>query len=160
MSSIKQKQEVWELIKDIKVAMLTTIDNEELRSRPMHLVQDNYDGKIWFFTRRDAAKVFEIQDFRHVGLAFSNPEDDMYVSLSGKAKLNLDERLVDKFWNPFVAAWFPEGKDDTNVALLEIDIYMGEYWDSNSNTMKQLFEIAKANLTDKTPNLGENKKFG
>ena len=63
-------------------------------------------------------------------------------------------------WNPFVAAWFPEGKEDPNVALIKIDVYMAEIWDTDKSDMVQLYEIAKANLTDSKPDMGENKKFG
>ncbi|MDP3535961.1 MAG: pyridoxamine 5'-phosphate oxidase family protein, partial [Halomonas sp.] len=68
---------------------------------------------------------------------------------------------IDKYWNSFVGAWFPEGKDDPDVALMEVKVQMGEHWKAKENKAYQLYEIAKANLKkDATPNLGENEKFG
>ena len=50
-----------ELIKDIRVAMLTTVDNEgRLHSRPMATQQTEFDGTLWFFTDSDSVKVHEL----------------------------------------------------------------------------------------------------
>lgn len=161
MSSPEHKQKIWKMIKDIKVGMLVTLDHDTPHARPMHLVQDEYDGTLWFYTRRSAEKVFETQEDHDVCLSFSDQEDGIYVSLSGKAKLTDNRELIEKYWNPFVAAWFPEGKDDPDVTLMEIKVQMGEHWKAKESKTFQLYEIAKANLKkDATPNLGENEKFG
>ena len=161
MSSPEHKQKIWKMIKDIKVGMLVTLNNDTPHARPMHLVQDEYDGTLWFFTRRSAEKVFEMESDHDVCLSFSDQEDGVYVSLSGKANLTDNRELIEKYWNPFVAAWFPDGKDDPDVTLMEIKVQMGEHWKAKESKTYQLYEIAKANLKkDATPNLGENEKFG
>ena len=161
MSSPEHKQKIWKLIKDIKVGMLVTLDGDVPRAQPMHLVQDEYDGTLWFFTGRSADKVFETASDHDVCLNFSDQEKGVYVSLSGKANLTDDRELIEKYWNPFIAAWFPEGKDDPDVALLEIKVQMGEHWKAKESKAFQLYEFAKANVKkDATPDLGENEKFG
>jgi len=161
MSSPEHKQKIWKMIKGIKVGMLVTLDNEVPRARPMHLVQDEYDGTLWFFTRRSAEKVFEAKSDHDVCLSFSDQEDGVYVSLSGTASLTDNQELIDKYWNSFIGAWFPEGKDDPDVALMEIKVKMGEHWKAKESKAYQLYEITKANLKkNATPNLGENEKFG
>lgn len=160
MSSPEHKKKIWNLIKDVKVGMLSIEEQGAIHARPMHLVQKDYDGKIWFFTRRDAEKVDELKSGRNVCLTFSDPSNDIYVSMSGKATLSFDKTLIEKFWNPFVGAWFENGKEDPNVALLEIKINSGEHWKTDANKIVQLYEIAKANITDTTPDMGENEKFG
>jgi general stress protein 26 len=160
MSSPEHKQKIWEMIKDIKVGMLVTLDDDVPRARPMHLVQDAYDGTIWFYTRRSAEKVTETDRDHDVCLTFSDQDEGVYVSLSGKAQLTNNQALIDKYWNPFIAAWFPEGKEDPEVALLEIKVEMGEHWMSTESKAFQLYEFAKANLTHTKPNIGENEKFG
>lgn len=160
MSSQAHKEKIWNFIEDIKVGMLTTLDGDDLRSRPMHIVQDDYDGTMWFFTKKSAEKCFEVKKEHHVGISFSNQDDGVYISLSGVAILTQDKSLIDQFWNPFAGAWFENGKDDPDVALLQIKIYKGEHWESEDSKIFQLYEIAKANLTDQTPDLGTNKKFG
>nr|WP_297458980.1 pyridoxamine 5'-phosphate oxidase family protein [uncultured Halomonas sp.] len=160
MSSPEHKQKIWKMIKEMKVGMLVTLDDDMPRARPMHLVQDEYDGTLWFFTRASAEKVFEAQADRDVCLSFSDQESGAYVSLSGKAALTRNRELIEKYWNPFVAAWFPDGKDDPDVALLEIKIQFGEHWKAKESKAFQLYEIAKANVKKDTPDMGENETFG
>jgi general stress protein 26 len=162
MSSPEHKQLIWNLIKKIKFGMLVTHDDleEKLRGRPMSLVQDEYDNTIYFFTDRTDAKAYEIKRDRDVCLTFEDVDEQTYVSLSGKANLTEDRNLIDRYWNKSVAAWFPKGKDDPSIAMLEIKIESGEHWKADENKLVQLFKIAKANVLSEEPNLGENKTFG
>ncbi|GAA5176991.1 hypothetical protein GCM10023342_23850 [Modicisalibacter zincidurans] len=85
----------------------------------------------------------------------------MYVSLSGTARLNDDRALIDKYWNPFVAAWFADGKDDPDLTLMEIKVAFGEHWKARESKVFQLYEVAKANVKKGSqPDMGENEKFG
>ncbi len=160
MSSKEHKEKIWNYIKDAPVGMLTTMDGQDMRARPMHIVQDEYDGTLWFFTKRSADKVFETDTGAGVCVTFSDQDSGIYVSLTGNATLTQNKALIDKFWSPFAGAWFEKGKDDPEVALLEIKISKGEHWEADENKIVQLYEIAKANLTDDTPDIGENQKFG
>ncbi len=162
MSTPEHKQFIWNLIKEIKVGMLVTEDDDEnvLRGRPMHLVQDAYDGTLYFYTSKNASKVYEIKDHRDVCITFSDPGDQVYVSLSGKAHLTQDRELIDRYWNPWAEAWFENGKEDADVAMLQVKINKGEHWDADESKLVQAIEIAKANVTESTPDLGENEKFG
>jgi general stress protein 26 len=164
MSSPEHKQKIWNLIKDIKVGMLVTKeqDNDEsLRARPMNLVQDAYDGTLYFFTPKSDAKVYEVKNDKEVCITFSEPKDQVYVSMTGKAKLTTDKELINKYWNSWAAAWFEEGKDDPELAMLEVKITKGEHWHVKENKFVQLFETAKASIKEEdTPDIGENQEFG
>lgn len=163
MSSPEHKELIWNLIKDIKTGMLVTQeqDSDSLRARPMQLVQDAYDGTLYFYTSKKAAKVFEIKEDRDVCVTFSEPDDNVFVSLTGKARLTDDRELIDRYWNPFVSAWFENGKEDEDLGMLTVKINRGEHWNAKENKLVQLFEIAKANMKkSEKPDLGENEKFG
>ncbi len=160
MISQKQSNDLWSHIEEFKTAMLISHDGQDLRARPMGVVQDSFDGTLFFFTKRDAHKVDEVKNEREVCVTFSDEDDSSYVSCSGLGRVIRDQELIDRFWNPFVAAWFPEGKDDENVALLEVHVHKAELWDNDQSAMRNLYEIAKANLTDEMPDMGRNKKYG
>ena len=160
MSSQDHKQKLWNYIKDIKTGMLVTEDGDDIHARPMHVVQDDYDGTLWFFTKAASEKVEEVQKDRRVCVTFCDMDKDIHISLSGRARLNRDQDKINKFWNPVVSAWFPEGKEDPNCTLLEVKIHKGEHWDSDSNPISFLYEITKANIQDEYPDMGENQKFG
>lgn len=163
MSSPEHKQLVWNLINDIKVGMLVTKEksgDDSMRARPMHLVQDDYDGTLYFFTPKDDAKVFEIEQDRDVCITFSNPERNIYVSMTGKAELTDDQELIDKYWNEWAAAWFEGGKQDPQLGMLKVKIKRGEHWDTKESEMIQMFEVAKAKEKEaSTPDIGETKNL-
>ena len=159
MGSPEQKQKIWEIISDIGTGMLVTEDDNILRSRPMQLVQDEYDGTLWFFTRASSDKTEEINQEHQVCVNFSDPKNHTFVSLSGRAKLTWDREKIAELWSATTSVWFPEGKDSNDCALLEIKINHGELWDSDVSKVGFVYEIAKAKLTNSRPNLGTNEKF-
>src|SRR5919112_5957683 len=77
-----------ELIKDIQIAMLTTVTEDgTLRSRPMATQQAEFDGDLWFFTQANSPKVEELWHDRHVNVSYAAPDENRYVSVSGTAHL-------------------------------------------------------------------------
>jgi general stress protein 26 len=149
-----------ELIKDIRIAMLTTLDNDgSLRSRPMAAPQVAFDGELWFFSGADAPKVGEAQQHHQVNVSFADPEHQCYVSISGTATLVRDRQRMEALWSPWFRTWFPHGLDEPNLALLKVDVEKAEYWDAPSSTMVQLYGVVKATLTGKAPQAGEHAKL-
>lgn len=139
-----------ELIKDVNVAMLTTIENDrQLRSRPMATMEAKPDGQLWFFTGLDSSKVGEIQRDQHVNLSYADPKSQVYVSISGSGRIVRDRAKMEELWSPIHKAWFPKGLEDPNIALLQVDIEQAEYWDSPSSKVVQLIGFVKAIATGK-----------
>ena len=88
------KEKLWELIKDIGFAMLTTEDGGKLRARPMVAAQDSFDGTIWFFTKTSSHKVDEVKGDHEVCVTYADGGKQEYVSLSGTASLVTDKATV------------------------------------------------------------------
>lgn len=151
--------QIWSLIKDARVAMLTTTSNGRLYSRPMVASQKRFDGTLWFFTRKSSAKVEEIAGHHEVNVAYASAADMSFVSLAGRAILVDDIQAIDEHWNALVAAWFPRGKDDADVALLRVDVDTAEYWDAPSSKMAVAFDYIKARVTGTQPDLGDHGKI-
>lgn len=148
-----------EMIKDIKVAMLTTVDDDgSLRSRPMQTQNKAFDGQIWFFTYKDSAKSHNVEKDARVNVAYSEPDDDRYVSISGRASVVVDRAKAEELWSPVHKAWFPQGLEDPQLALIRVDVDHAEYWDTPSSSMVQLFGMAKALATGEPYRPGENQK--
>jgi general stress protein 26 len=145
-----------QLLHGIDIAMMTTVDEDgSLRSRPMWAIRDEFDqGLLWFFTHASGHKINEIENEHHIGLAFSAPNKQDYVSVSGRATLVKDPAKIDKFWSSAVKVWFPKGQDDPDLALLRVTIDQAEYWDAPSGTMLYLYGLAKATLTGEPPHPG------
>jgi general stress protein 26 len=150
-------QDILEKIKGIRIAMFTTEDeNGILRSRPMANAGIDPDNSLWFFTKENSAKVTEVDQAPQVNLAFADTDDQTYVSISGTATLSHDKEKMKELWNPMVKAWFPNGLEEPNIALLKVTIHDAEYWDSSASAMVRLFHIAKAIITGSRPNEGEH----
>ena len=137
-----------EKIKDIKIAMMTTIENgNELHSRPMYTSQPDADGTLWFFTEQDSQKVDELQKDRHVNLGYADTSGNTYVAITGKAQIVTDRAKIKALWSEGLRGWFPNGSDDPNIALLKITIDKGEFWDTPSSTLLRAYAYAKAVIT-------------
>ena len=143
-------QKLGELLKGIRIAMFTTVDTDgSLHSRPMATMDQDFDGTLWFFTDATSAKVDEVRRDQHVNLSYANPEDQKYVSVSGRAMLVRDKAKMKELWSPIHKAWFPKGLDDPNIALLRVEVEKAEYWDSPSSAVVRMFGFAKAVVTGK-----------
>jgi general stress protein 26 len=152
-------EKLGKLIKGIKFAMLTTAEADgSLRSRPMATQRTKFDGRLWFFTKESSPKVKEVRGDRHVNVSYADPDDQNYVSVTGTARVVTDRAKIRELWNPAYRAWFPKGVDDPEIALLRVDVTRAEYWDAPSSAMAHLYGMAKAAVTGRPANVGENKK--
>ena len=151
-----------DLIKDIRFAMLTTVAADgSLRSRPMATQNPVFEnGEVWFFTADDSPKTAEIAGEHEVNLAYAEPKDQRYVSLSGTASLVRDPDRAKRMWNADVKPWFPGGLDDPHLCLLRVRVHGAEFWDAPGGRMASLFARAKASMTGERPprNFGEHQK--
>ena len=149
-----------ELVEDIDFCMLTTVDEGgDLHSRPMSSNGDiDANGDIWFFTNASSHKVSEIEKLPKVNVSFADPDNQRYVSVSGTAQLVRDRAKIDELWRPEFKIWFPEGKEDPEVALLRVSLEKAEYWDSPSSTIGYALSFVSSLVTGKEPDLGENRK--
>ncbi len=143
-------QKLGKLIEDVKIAMLTTVDQDgTLRSRPMATQKTEFDGTLWFFTRASSPKVEEVEQAHNVNLSYAAPDSNTYVSVTGTAGLVRDPAKAKELWNPILKAWFPKGLEDPDLALLHVQVEKAEFWDSPSSTMVQLAGFVKALATGK-----------
>lgn len=150
-----------ELIRDVKFAMLTTEDTDgALRSRPMVVQESEFDGDLWFFTGASSPKVAEIQQHQRVNVALANPDKQRYVSVSGTAQLVRDRTKAEELWKPAYKAWFPEGLEDPDLALLQVTVEKAEYWDSPGSAVVHLIGFVKALATgERLQDPGEHEKI-
>lgn len=143
---------LYELIKDIKIAMMTTVEADgSLHSRPMHNQEADEAGDLWFFTKLQSPKMTEISRDSQVNLAYSNPDKQHYVSISGKAEIVRDKGRIQDKWSEGMRVWFPEGRDDPSIALIRVHPEKGEFWDSPSSTLVHLYGYVKARVTGSSP---------
>jgi general stress protein 26 len=116
-------------------------------------------GDLWFFTRASTPKTSELGRDSQVNLAYADPSSQTYVSVSGRADVVRDQAKVKEFWTEGLRTWFPKGSDDPDIALIRVHPSGGEYWDSPSQTVIQLYGYVKAAITGSSPyELSDQKK--
>ncbi len=155
----EQREKVREMVKDIAVAMLVTHDGAEMRGRPMASAGMDSDGKtIWFFSKAGTEKNQEIGMDSHVLLAYSDPSNQNYVSVAGKARVVKDVVKQKELWTTTMKTWFPGGPEDPSIALIAVTAESAEYWDAPSSTLLHAYGTVKAAITGESPKGGENKR--
>ncbi len=147
------------LLEGIDFCMLTTMDGGHLRSRPMSTQEMDENGELWFFTSDKTHKVDEIEKDDRVNAAYSKPNDNVYVSVSGRGAIVKDREKIEELWNPILKAWFPDGLDDPHLTLLKVSVEEAEYWDSPNSTLVQIAGFVKALVTGQQAKGGENEKI-
>lgn len=139
------------MIKDIKFTMLSTVAPDgSIHSRPMatqSIDSKNFDGTLWFFSKKDSFKNADIQSDQHVNLAYANPDKQQYVSVSGRATVTQDKTKMQELWNPIYKAWFPEGLNDPEISLIGVNVESAELWDSPPSKVVQMAGFVKAAVT-------------
>ncbi|MEL6783792.1 MAG: pyridoxamine 5'-phosphate oxidase family protein [Pseudomonadota bacterium] len=155
----KQKiEDFWALLESVPICMVSTVDDDTIRARPMAPYIERETGLIRFLTDRTSSKVEELNDEHTVALTFTNTQDMKFASFSGRASVTTDRGLVDKMWGPYAETFFPGDKDTADVAVITVRPLQGEYWDNDISIFKMGWEVAKGYFTENTPDLGDNGK--
>ncbi len=114
-----ERQKVWDMIKDIRISIMVTYDEEgNLSSRPMSAHQDKFDGSLWFFTYAHSLKIDQIEGNQNILLGYSNPDKNEYISVNGTAEIIKSAEKSKELWNEMLRTWFPKGPDDPEIALI------------------------------------------
>lgn len=140
----KPKEQLWDLIKDIKFGMFTTRHgNGHLHARPMTTQNSRLDddAALWFFLSRQGTAPADLLADSNVCMVYADTHADSYVSVSGTATLSDDRAKKEELWSPFAQAWFPDGIDDTDLALVRLAITHADYsrssrWIGSSRTRR------------------------
>lgn len=150
-------RELWKKIGEIKVGMFTTWHDEKvLHSRPMTAIEVDVDGYLWFFSSLQSDLVLDVSVQPNANINFSEPKDNFYVSLAGRAEFIIDRAQYEKLWSPLFKPWFPRGVDDPDLVLIRFDITDAMYWDSDINRMVKWAKLLTAAATGNRPDLGEH----
>ena len=151
-----QTRKVAELLKEQKLAMLTTLDpSGTLMSRPMALQEVEFDGDLWFFAERGSRKVAHVGSAPQVNVTVNG--SGSWVSLTGEAMVVDDVATKRELWNAGVEAWLPQGPEDDSVVLIRVDARSAEYWDTPGRIATAL-SFAKAKATGERWSGGENER--
>jgi general stress protein 26 len=158
LSNTDKQKHLTELLTHFRTAMLVTRGAQgELRSRPLAIAEVREDGVLAFATSIESGKVHEIEADPQVNVSLQ--DDKRFVSVTGRAAIVQDRAEIDRLWSEAWKVWFPKGKTDPAICLIEVDASAAEYWDqSGGRGIKYLFEAAAAYVKGTTPDTGADDK--
>ena len=108
---------------------------------------DGSDRRRW--TRADLAVHLDPQRHRRnphprrqSAFSLVSKGHDLFAAVEGIVSVDNDPVVIDRLWNPFVAAWYEGGKSDPELVLLRFDSEKAEIWLGGSSLLagiKMLF---------------------
>jgi general stress protein 26 len=157
MTEAEKRAHLREVVSDFDTAMLVTRTTAgEIRARPLALSAAETgadmleDGVLYFPTSLSSPKIEEIAADPRVAVTMQDKR--RFVSISGTARILSDRALVDRLWSEAWKVWFPDGKEDPELCLLEVSPTAAEYWDQKGGKgLRYLFDAAKAYVQGETP---------
>lgn len=128
----KLEERFWKAIADDRTVMLGC---KGVHARPMTALVEDGRGPVWFFTARenDLAEAARARPVEGV-LMLASKGHEVFATVGGRLSQDSDPAVIDRLWNPFVAAWFPGGKTDPKLRLLRFDVGVAEIW-LNENSL-------------------------
>ena len=129
---LELEQKFWKALKSDRTMMLGLDGVEDGHARPMTAQVEGDRGPIWFFTTADNGIVQKLASGQRAIAAFSSKDHELFATVHGNLAVDTDRAVIERLWNPFVAAWY-EGKDDPKLTLLRLDAEKGEVWLNESS---------------------------
>lgn len=127
----------WKALESDRVVMLGLM-GEDGHAQPMTaqtLHEENARGPIWFFTSKETDLARNLGTAQRAALNFSAKGHDLFASVQGELSAGNDRAIIDRLWNPFVAAWYEGGKDDPKLLLLRFDPEHAHIWLSENSLL-------------------------
>ncbi|SEL52445.1 General stress protein 26 [Pseudoxanthomonas sp. GM95] len=133
------EQQFWKALKSDRTVMLGLEGVDDGHTRPMTaMIEGDAGGPIWFFTATDNAMVQQLAQGHRAIAAFAAKDHALFASVRGSLHRDDDRAVIDRLWNPFIAAWYEGGKDDPKLALLRLDPEQAEIWLNGSSLLAGL----------------------
>ncbi len=116
----------WKHLNDDRTLMLGT---QGIAPRPMTAIAEDDRAPLWFFTSVDTDLGERLDASRGLDAvaSFAAKNHALFAMITGRLVADTDRAVIDRLWNPFIAAWF-NGKDDPKLRLLRMDATEAHVW--------------------------------
>lgn len=131
------EDKLWSAITSDRTIMLALEGQKDGSSQPMTaILEDGSRGPVWIFSARDGDLVQALDTNTAPAVAqFVSKGHDIFASLHGQLRLHTDASMIDRLWNPFIAAWY-DGKKDPKLRLLRLHLDYAHVW-LNENSLRE-----------------------
>jgi len=159
LTATEAEEHFWKSLKESNTGMLG-LDQPGYHAQPMTGFGEAETGTIWFFTRDDTDFARDVAAGSVGGggqpgmFTYQAKDQKVQACIHGELSIDQDRARIDKYWNPVLAAWYPDGKDDPHLTLVRFDGDDGRVWVSDKGALGFGYQVLKANLTKTLPDAG------
>ncbi|HVK80132.1 MAG TPA: pyridoxamine 5'-phosphate oxidase family protein [Verrucomicrobiae bacterium] len=128
------REKFWKALKSDRTIMLGVAGSRE-HSQPMtaQLDADNPSSPLWIFSSKDTHLVQAIGAGQRGMAQFVSKGHDLFACIEGELTLDNNRTIIERLWNPYVAAWYEGGKDDPKLQLIRFDVDHAQVWLNESS---------------------------
>ena len=152
------QRKLWDEISESRFGMLGLADDAR-QVQPMTAFPEPHEAAIWFFTKADTDIAKAVVGGADGIFIIQSKDQQLQAAVAGQLDLLRDAGRIDRYWNPMVAAWFPDGRDDPSLVLLRLSARHAEVWLSKAGPIRLAWEVAKANTTHAEPDVGKRSSL-
>jgi general stress protein 26 len=149
----------WKALDDSPFMMLGLQGVEDSRTRPMTAQVDNPDaeegGTIYFFGANSESLVQAIGGGHRAVATYVSKDHKLFAHVHGTLGVVNDRSIIDRLWNPMIASWYEDGKDDPDLALIRFDAEQADIWEAHTGTT---LKAALVRMLGRDPGREEQRK--
>ena len=117
LTAAEAEEAFWKSLKESNTGMLG-LDRPGYHSQPMTAFREEETGIIWFFTRDHTDLARDVAGEGSAMFTYGAKDQKVWACIHGTLTLDRDQARIDKYWNPVLAAWYPDGKDDPHLTMM------------------------------------------
>jgi len=120
----------WKALRSERTVMLGLTGTSDGHAQPMTAIVEGEreSGPIWIFSARNVDLVKALGTGKNAAAQFVAKDHSLFATLSGRLTPDDDKVVIDRLWNPFIAAWYRGGKSDPDIRLLRFDPGHAQIW--------------------------------
>ena len=159
---VELKRLFWKELGSSPFMMLGLQGVEDSRTRPMTAQVDVPEGgdkedggQLYFFASRSEHLVQGMGQSHDAVATYASKGHDLFADVHGTLALDDDRAVIERLWNPIIASWYKDGKDDPDLALVRFDTDSATIWKAETGAtlkaaaLKALFDIDPGKEHDK-----------
>jgi general stress protein 26 len=156
MTKTLNTDDFWNRLDNVNAGMLTL---GTARAIPMSHYADRRGKALWFISAQGTSAVKALATGpAPAQYQIASGDGQIYARIDGEASLSSDTEKLDELWTAVADSWFEEGRRDDDVRLIRVALTEAEVW-TTPGKIGFLYEIAKAQVSDDKPDMGEHGKL-
>ncbi|HYI43437.1 MAG TPA: pyridoxamine 5'-phosphate oxidase family protein [Sphingomicrobium sp.] len=120
----------WKELDSSPFVMLGLQGVDDAFTRPMTAQVDG--EQIWFFASKSEDLVKGLSRSSRAIATYTSKGHDLFASIKGTLVLDQNREVIDRLWNPVIASWYKDGKDDPDLALVRFDAESADIWQADA----------------------------